>query len=42
MQGAVGDLDASSKHLRGLQELSTRRRGYNVATLNLPQQMLDM
>ncbi|KAH6687467.1 hypothetical protein F5X68DRAFT_275937 [Plectosphaerella plurivora] len=41
-EGAVGDLDASSKHLRGLQELALRRRGYKVAGPNLPQQMLDM
>lgn len=41
-KGAVGDLDASSKHLRGLKELALRRRGYKVAGPNLPQQMLEM
>ncbi|KAM0268551.1 hypothetical protein ACHAQH_009943 [Verticillium albo-atrum] len=41
-EGAVGDLDASSKHLRGLRELTIRKNGYSLARLNTAQQMLEM
>ncbi|KAF6809978.1 C6 transcription factor [Colletotrichum sojae] len=41
-EGAVGDLDASSKHLRGLHRLTLRKNGYNLTRSNLAQQMLNM
>ncbi|KAF9877335.1 hypothetical protein CkaCkLH20_05035 [Colletotrichum karsti] len=41
-EGAVGDLDASSKHLRGLHRLTLRKNGYNLMRSNLAQQMLAM
>ncbi|KAK1999940.1 hypothetical protein LX36DRAFT_573225 [Colletotrichum falcatum] len=41
-EGAVGDLDASSKHLRGLHRLTLRKNGYNLMRSNLAQQMLEM
>ncbi|KAF3355830.1 hypothetical protein VdG1_06568 [Verticillium dahliae VDG1] len=41
-EGAIGDLDASSKHLRGLHELTLRKNGYSLAKLNTAQQMLEM
>ncbi|OHE96046.1 hypothetical protein CORC01_08583 [Colletotrichum orchidophilum] len=41
-EGAVGDLDASSKHLRGLHRLTLRKNGYNLMRSNLAQQMLQM
>ncbi|KAF4931520.1 Sterol uptake control protein 2 [Colletotrichum viniferum] len=41
-EGAVGDLDASSKHLRGLYRLTLQKNGYNLMRSNLAQQMLDM
>ncbi|KDN66496.1 putative conserved hypothetical protein [Colletotrichum sublineola] len=41
-EGAVGDLDASSKHLRGLHRLTLRKNGYNLMRPNLAQQMLEM
>ncbi|TDZ29885.1 hypothetical protein C8035_v003729 [Colletotrichum spinosum] len=41
-EGAVGDLDASSKHLRGLYRLTLRKNGYNMMRSNLAQQMLGM
>ncbi|CRK13701.1 hypothetical protein BN1723_001961 [Verticillium longisporum] len=41
-EGAIGDLDASSKHLRGLHELTLRKNGYSLAKLNIAQQMLEM
>ncbi|KAK2011119.1 hypothetical protein LZ32DRAFT_629757 [Colletotrichum eremochloae] len=42
VKGAVGDLDASSKHLRGLHRLTLRKNGYNLMRPNLAQQMLEM
>ncbi|OLN81479.1 hypothetical protein CCHL11_09054 [Colletotrichum chlorophyti] len=41
-EGAVGDLDASSKHLRGLHKLTLKKNGYNTMRSNLAQQMLEM
>lgn len=41
-QGAMGDLNASSKHLRGLHELTRRKNGYRLYEVNLAQQMLEM
>ncbi|TEA10553.1 hypothetical protein C8034_v009358 [Colletotrichum sidae] len=41
-EGAVGDLDASSKHLRGLYRLTLRKNGYNMMRSNLAQQMLGI
>ncbi|KAL0931016.1 C6 transcription factor [Colletotrichum truncatum] len=41
-EGAVGDLDASSKHLRGLHKLTLKKNGYNLMRSNLAQQMLEM
>ncbi|KAL2752613.1 hypothetical protein ACRALDRAFT_1058468 [Sodiomyces alcalophilus JCM 7366] len=42
VEGAMGDLNASSKHLRGLHQLTMRKNGYRLCEVNLAQQMLEM